>query len=46
MLDSDSINNIFDYIPLKQYKIDKSFHKNYTNYVNYYINIIKRFLKR
>lgn len=46
MLDNDSINNIFDYIPLKQYKIDKSFHKNYTNYVNYYINIIKRFLKK
>ena len=46
MLDNDSINNVFDYIPLKQYKIDKSFHKNYTNYVNYYINIIKRFLKK
>lgn len=46
MLDNDSINNVFDYIPLKQYKIDKSFHKNYSNYVNNNINIIKRFLKK
>ena len=46
MLNNDTIYNIFEYIPLKQYKVDRYYHNIYLNYVKSKIRIIINFLKK
>lgn len=41
----DTIRCIFDYIPQKQYRINKLHHKEYVNYIKNKVNIIIRFLR-